>query len=341
MLFSFDIINSLNYSSSQSKFLNKIDQTMKKNILITGGNGFLGKALALNFKKGYNIYLGSRNNKNNFEAEKITNCKSLPLDVSNYNSVKDAIEYSKPSIIIHAAATKFVGWSETHPFECSDINMLGSTNIARCAIDKKVKTVIGISTDKATQPIKNFYGMSKAVMEKIFLLANKKSYTNFIVVRYGNVAWSTGSVLPIWREMFLKNKIIETTGPYMRRFFFTIDNAVQLVDVALKKQKILAGKILCPDMKSSKMIDILKIWKGIYGGKYKTIKGREGDRQDEFLVADNEIEYCMEKSFYKKKYYIIDFEKKLKRPLKKAVTSENCKKLTKKEIVALIKNINL
>ena len=68
--------------------------------------------------------------------------------------------------------------------------------------------MIGISTDKASQPIKNFYGFSKAVMEKLFLNANNNYSTNFLCVRYGNVAWSTGSVLPIWKQMFNKNKII-------------------------------------------------------------------------------------------------------------------------------------
>ena len=72
--------------------------------------------------------------------------------------------------------------------------------MARVAIEKKVKIVIGISTDKATQPIKNFYGFSKAAMEKLFLNANANTKTNFLCVRYGNVAWSTGSVLPIWNK---------------------------------------------------------------------------------------------------------------------------------------------
>tara|TARA_A100001011_G_scaffold400835_1_gene519592 strand:- start:4431 stop:5372 length:942 start_codon:yes stop_codon:yes gene_type:complete len=311
---------------------------MKKNILITGGNGFLGKGLAIKFKKKYNVFLGSRNNKNNFEAEKLTGCKSVPLDVSNYNSLNDAIEYTKPEILIHAAATKFVGWSETYPFECCDINILGSSNVARCSIDKKVKTVIGISTDKATQPIKNFYGMSKAVMEKLFYLANKKSKTNFLTVRYGNVAWSTGSVLPLWRDMFTKNKVIETTGPFMRRFFFTIEDAINLVDIALKNQNYLSGKTLCPEMKSSRMIDIIQNWNKLYGGSYKIIKGREGDRQDEYLISENELNFCEKKKYNGKNYFVLDFNKKTKKPIKKIISSKTSKKLSNKEIIRLIKN---
>ena len=128
---------------------------MKKNLLITGGNGFLGINLAMQLKKQYNVFLASRNQKRNYEATQKTLCESIPLDVSNINSVRDAFVYAKPEIVIHGAATKFVDISEKFPFECSDINILGSSNLARVAIEKNVKTVIGISTDKATQPIKN------------------------------------------------------------------------------------------------------------------------------------------------------------------------------------------
>ena len=145
---------------------------MKKNLLITGGSGYLGVNLALKLRSKFNVFLGSRNQKRNREASIITNCEDLPLDVTNINSVRDALEYCKPKIVIHAAATKFVDISEKFPFECSDVNILGSTNIARASIEKKVETVIGISTDKATQPIKNFYGFSKATMEKLFLNAD-------------------------------------------------------------------------------------------------------------------------------------------------------------------------
>jgi FlaA1/EpsC-like NDP-sugar epimerase len=303
-----------------------------KNLLITGGSGFLGLSLGKKFKKKFNVFLASRNNKNNFLAEKMSGCKSIPMDVTNIKSVYDAIQISKADIIIHAAATKFVEWSEKFPFECTDININGSANIVRSAMDKKVKVVIGISTDKATQPIKNFYGMSKAVMEKIFYLSKKQSKTKFVCVRYGNVAWSTGSVLPIWKEMYHENGIIQTTGPNMRRFFFTIDDAVDLVNQALKKSSLLNGKILCPEMKSSKMINIIKIWLKEYGGKYKIINERDGDRHDEYLISDNEIEYAEKVKFNEKNYYIIDFSRKSKKPLKRKITSLNCKSLSENEI---------
>ena len=310
---------------------------MKKNLLITGGSGFLGINLALRLRKKYNVFIGSRNQKRNYDAKLETGCEAIPLDVTNIESVRDAVIYCKPHIIIHAAATKFVDISEKFPFECSDVNILGSTNVARVAIEKKVKTVVGISTDKATQPIKNFYGFSKATMEKLFLNSNENSKTNFLCVRYGNVAWSTGSVLPIWRQMFQKNKKILTTGPFMRRFFFTINDAVDLVLFALNKSKQFSGKILCADMKACKLIDIIKVWIKNYGGSYKIIKGRKGDRLDEYLIGDNEIKFTKKIYQNKKFFYLIDFEKKSSKPLNKIVSSENALRLNKDEIYNILK----
>ena len=310
---------------------------MKKKLLITGGSGYLGINLAKKLKQKYKVYLGSRNQKRNRDASNITECKDIPLDVSNINSIRDAVNYCNPEVIIHAAATKFVDISEEFPFECSDVNILGSTNLARVAIEKKIKTVIGISTDKATQPIKNFYGFSKAAMEKLFLNANSNSVTNFLCVRYGNVAWSTGSVLPIWKEMHNKNKLLLTTGPKMRRFFFTIDDAVNLVSFALKNSKKFSGKIVCADMKSSMILDVLKTWIKEYGGSYKVIQGRKGDRIDEYLIGNNEIYNTYIVKDKKKIYYIIDYNKKSLRPIKKIISSENSKKLNKRELIDLLK----
>ncbi len=309
---------------------------MKKNLLITGGSGYLGINLALKLRKKYNVFIGSRNQKRNYDAYQQTHCEAIPLDVTNIESVRDAIIYSKPDIIIHAAATKFVDISEKFPFECSDVNILGSTNLARVAIEKKVKIVIGISTDKASQPIKNFYGFSKAAMEKLFLNANANTKTNFLCVRYGNVAWSTGSVLPIWKRMFEKNKKILTTGPYMRRFFFSIDDAVDLVLFALKNSKKFSGKIICANMKSCKLIDIIKVWIENYGGSYKIIKGRKGDRLDEYLIGQNELKNTFKILKNKKLYFLINYEKTSKKPLKKIISSETASKLNKKEILKLI-----
>ena len=310
---------------------------MKKKILITGGTGFLGINLAKKFSKKYTVILSGRNNKLNYIAKNKTQCEVIPLDVSNINSIRDAINYAKPDIIIHAAATKFVDLSEKFPFETIDSNVLGSSNIARVSIDKKIKTVIGISTDKASPPVKNIYGLSKSIMERVFLSSSNQSNTQFSCVRYGNVAWSTGSVLPIWKRMFDKNKTLLTTGPYMRRFFFLVSDAVTLVDTALKNIKFLNGKILSREMKSAQMIDIIKLWINIYGGKYSIIGSRSGDRQDEYLIGEEELKYTIEKKINNIKHYVIDFSKTDKNSIKKIVSSSTAEKLSNLDISKILK----
>jgi FlaA1/EpsC-like NDP-sugar epimerase len=310
---------------------------MKKKILITGGTGFLGINLAKKFSKKYTVILSGRNNKLNYIAKNKTKCEVIPLDVSNINSIRDAINYAKPDIIIHAAATKFVDLSEKFPFETIDSNVLGSSNIARVSIDKKIKTVIGISTDKASPPVKNIYGLSKSIMERLFLSSSNQSNTQFTCVRYGNVAWSTGSVLPIWKRMFDKNKTILTTGPYMRRFFFLVSDAVTLVDTALKNIKFLNGKILSREMKSAQMIDIIKTWINIYGGKYSIIGSRSGDRQDEYLIGEEELKYTIEKKINNIKHYVIDFLKTDKNSIKQIISSSTAEKLSNLDISKILK----
>src|SRR5688572_29483677 len=133
---------------------------MRKALLITGGTGFLGRHLAIALRNDYEVFLGARNGHQNAMAREATGCPVLPLDVTNIESVRDAFAEVRPEIVIHAAAMKFVDLAEQFPMECVDVNVLGSQTTARVAIEHKVATVIGISTDKAAPPIKNTYGLS-------------------------------------------------------------------------------------------------------------------------------------------------------------------------------------
>lgn len=309
---------------------------MKQNLLITGGSGFLGRNLALSLKKNYNVFLASRNNKQNFIAKKITGCEVLPMDVANIESVRDAFRKIKPSIVIHAAATKFVDLSEKFPLETVDVNIIGSQNIARVAIEMEVDTVLGISTDKACPPIRNIYGLSKATMEKIFCLLNGTTKTKFTCVRYGNVAWSTGSVLPVWKNMFENEKKISTTGPEMRRFFFTIDEAVGLVITALEHIDLVQGQVLSRIMKSVKIEDMLNVWIDTFGGTWEKIEGRPGERNDEFLIGETELDYCEEIMFNNIKHFLISPNLKKINPVKEIFNSEISEKLSRAEILSII-----
>jgi UDP-glucose 4-epimerase len=308
-----------------------------KKVLITGGSGFLGRNLAKKLKEiGYTVYLSSRNNKNNFVAKKITGCEVIPCDVSNIESVRDLFREVNPNIVIHAAATKFVDLSEKFPMETIDVNIVGSQNIARVSIENNVDVVIGISTDKACPPIRNIYGLSKASMERSFCLMNGKTNTKFTCVRYGNVAWSTGSVLPVWKEMFESTKKIQSTGPEMRRFFFSIKDAVNLVITALNNIEELQGKILSREMKSCQIQDILRVWTSNFGGSWEKINGRPGERDDEYLVGETELSYCEVKFFEAIKHFIISPNNKVESPLNSVFHSGNCERLTDEEILDIL-----
>jgi FlaA1/EpsC-like NDP-sugar epimerase len=308
----------------------------KPKLLITGGNGFLGRHLAIKFKNKYEVYLGSRNNKQNFNAKNITGCNIIPLDISNIESVRDVIREIKPEIIIHAAATKFVDLSEKFPLETIDVNIVGSENIARVAMENGVKYVLGISTDKACPPIRNIYGLSKATMERMFCLLNNKNYTKFACVRYGNVAWSTGSVLPIWKKMHAETNVIGTTGPEMRRFFFTIDHAVELVENAIENFEMIQGQILSRVMKSAYVKDILNVWINNFGGSWEKIEGRPGERDDEYLVGETELEYCQVLKFGGIEHFLISPNTKVEIPYPAIFTSKEAERLSEAEILEII-----
>jgi FlaA1/EpsC-like NDP-sugar epimerase len=311
---------------------------MKKTLLITGGTGFLGKRLALALKDEYRVILTGRNNKQNLAAHKFTGCEIAPMDVSNIESVRDAFREFRPAVVIHAAATKFVDLAEKYPMECVDVNVTGSQNVARVALEIGAETVIGISTDKAAPPVRNTYGMSKAIMERIFCSMNGKSDTKYTCVRYGNVAWSTGSVFPIWKKMHQETGVIGTTGPEMRRFFFTVDDAVNLVLAALHNIDEVQGKVLSRMMKAAKIEDFLRVWVERKGGRFEKIAGRPGERNDEFLIGELELPHTRELKYNGITHYLIAFNEKAEQPITVGLSSANTERLTDDEIFAIIDN---
>jgi UDP-N-acetylglucosamine 4,6-dehydratase len=308
-------------------------------ILITGGTGFLGQHLGRRLREaGQEVVLTGRNNKRNSLAAKNTGCMVIAMDVCRIESVRDTVVEVQPEVVIHGAATKFVDVSEKYPMEAIDVNVVGSQNVARVAIDKGVRLVIGISTDKASPPVRNTYGLTKALMERLFCAMNGKSHTKFLCVRYGNVAWSTGSVLPIWQSMLKETGVIGTTGPEMLRFFFTIDEAVELIITALEHAEELQGKVLSRYMKAAQIEDILKIWTAQEGARYKKIAGRPGERCVEFLFGEQELPYTRAQQYNGVIHYIISFNQRVEDPVSEVLSSANAKRLTGDEIRALINN---
>jgi UDP-N-acetylglucosamine 4,6-dehydratase len=310
-----------------------------KKILVTGGTGFLGKELGLQLKKDYKVFLAGRNNTQNMWAQRYTGCDVLPLDISHIESVRDVVNEVTPDIIIHAAATKFVDISEKQPFEAVDVNVIGSQNVARVAMDKGIDTVIGISTDKATPPVRNTYALTKALMERMFCTLNGKTDTKFACVRFGNIAWSSGSVLPIWKKMIDETGVIGTTGPEMRRYFIMVSEAAEIVITCLNNIEKLQGNILTKNMKAAQVEDLLKTWVKYKGGKYEKIEGRPGERLDEYLVGESEMEFTKEVTFNKDVYYVTSMNTKAEHPVKKSLSTMTAERLTEKEILAVIEGM--
>lgn len=169
----------------------------RKTILITGGTGFLGRSLGIELQNEHNVVLAGRNNKQNMMAHQETSCRVMPMGRHQHRvGQRDTCLEVRPHAVTHAAATKFVDLAEVMPMECVDVNVRGSQNVARVALEKGVETLIGISTDKTAPPVRNTYGLTKILMERMFCALNGKTDTRLACVR-GSVAWSTGSVLPI------------------------------------------------------------------------------------------------------------------------------------------------
>ena len=283
--------------------------------------------------------LGARNNKQNLIARDLTRCPVVPLDVTNIESIRDVCIEVRPHTIIHAAATKFVDLSEKFPMECIDVNVLGSQNIVRVAMETNVEVMIGISTDKAAPPIRNTYGLSKALMERLFCSSDRKTATKLACVRYGNVAWSTGSVLPIWKNMHDEFNVIQSTGPEMRRFFFGVQEAADLVRTAMDHIDDIHGKVLAREMKAAQIQDLLTVWTKHKGGRWQRIEGRPGERSDEFLIGDIELPYTREITYNGIRHFIISFHEKVERPIKTALSSANAERLTEREMLELLTSV--
>lgn len=310
----------------------------KQKILITGGTGFLGKHLGIALKDRFQVFLAARNNKNNREAEGFTGCATLPLDVANIESVRDAFAATRPDVVIHAAATKYVDLSEREPMECLDVNVTGSQNIARVSIEHEVATVIGMSTDKAAPPVGNTYGLTKALMERLFCAMNGKTVTRFACVRHGNIAWSTGSVFPIWKRMHDTNGVIGSTGPDMTRYFSTAQDAAGVVITAMENIETLQGRVLTRAMKAARIRDILELWIAQNGGSWHQIEPRPGERPHEYLIGEPELLYTSESEFDGAQHYVISFNEPSPRPLPAVLCSDSAVRLSDQEVLDIINN---
>jgi UDP-N-acetylglucosamine 4,6-dehydratase/5-epimerase len=235
-----------------------------KTILITGGTGSFGKKateIILNRYKPRRLIIFSRDELKQFEmAQQFPDSKYDCIryfigDVRDKERLERA--FNGVDYVIHAAALKQVPAAEYNPFEAVKTNILGAQNVINVAIDKRVKRVIALSTDKAANPV-NLYGATKLCSDKLFIAGNSyvgRDQTIFGVVRYGNVLGSRGSVIPF----FLKRKetgVLPITDPRMTRFWITLE---QGVDFVLKcMENMVGGELFVPKLPSMTMSDLAK-----------------------------------------------------------------------------------
>lgn len=279
-----------------------------KTILITGGTGSFGRAFLKKILKNYKphrVIVYSRDEyKQN--AMKLEFEKNYDMDCVRFfiGDVRDKERlyraFDKVDYVIHAAAMKQVPVCEYNPFEAIKTNIYGAQNVIDVAIDRCVKKVIALSTDKAVNPI-NLYGGTKLVSDKLFISANaysKISGTKFSVVRYGNVAGSRGSVIPHFKKIVENgDNELPITDKRMTRFWITLDQGIELVLKALEES--LGGETYISKIPSFMVIDLAKAM--LENVECKEVGIREGEKLHEIMISAEDSRYTYEYD----DYYII------------------------------------
>lgn len=271
----------------------------KKLALITGGTGFLGEKLIVSLiNQNYDIRVVARNEGKLISLQnKYPNIEIIPGDISNkitaYKSCKDV------NAIFHLAAFKHVRMAEEHALECINSNVIGTMNILDETLNNKnLDFVIGISTDKVAK-VTGTYGATKYLMESLFFQYERLNpNVNYRLVRYGNVLYSTGSVLCIWKEKLQRAEEIIITDRNVTRFYWTLDDAIKLIFDCLKHST--SCKPYLPEMKSMLLGDILTAMTRKYLPKGKEVQVKEiglqqGENMHERLIMDGPLSNEYEK----------------------------------------------
>jgi UDP-N-acetylglucosamine 4,6-dehydratase/5-epimerase len=271
-------------------------------ILVTGGTGSFGNTFIPMTLEKYNpskIVVFSRDEMKQWEMSKLfkndNRVRFMIGDVRDKDRLYralDGIDY-----VVHAAATKIVPTAEYDPFECVKTNVIGAMNLIDACIDKGVKRIVALSTDKASSPA-NLYGATKLTSDRLFVSGN--SYTGshstcFAVVRYGNVMGSRGSVIPYFMSISGSNTL-PITDSRMTRFMITLEEGVELVWSAFNDMS--GGEIYVKKIPSMKVTDIaLAVNKN---AKQEEIGIRPGEKLHEQMIGIEDAPYTFEyPSFFK------------------------------------------
>lgn len=261
-----------------------------KTLLITGGTGSFGKKLTsvlLSRYKLKRLIILSRDELKQYEMQQMFNDHPTlrfflgdVRDVDRLRMAFDSVDY-----IVHAAALKQVPAAEYNPFEAVKTNILGAQNVITAAIDRGIKQVVALSTDKAANPI-NLYGATKLCSDKLFIAGNAyagKKSTRFSVVRYGNVVGSRGSVIPLFLKM-RKTGILPITDKRMTRFWITLQQGVDFVLNTFNWMQ--CGEIFVPKIPTANIMDVAK---AIAPQCKIEVKGiRPGEKLHEVLISEDD-----------------------------------------------------
>lgn len=266
-------------------------------ILVTGGTGSFGQKFVKMTLEKYNpkkIIIYSRDEMKQWDmAQKFNHDERLRFFIGDVRD-KDRLMRAFDSIdyVVHAAAMKIVPAAEYNPFECVKTVVHGAMNVVDVAIDKGVKRVVALSTDKACNPI-NLYGATKLCSDKIFVAGNSYAgghATRMAVVRYGNVMGSRGSVIPFFRSI-AKSGTLPITDERMTRFMITLEQGVELVWHAF--EDMVGGEIYVKKIPSMKVVDVAKVIAP--EAKLEFIGIRPGEKLHEVMIsvedARNTFEY--------------------------------------------------
>tara|TARA_R110000851_G_scaffold18433_3_gene58030 strand:+ start:372 stop:1316 length:945 start_codon:yes stop_codon:yes gene_type:complete len=264
-----------------------------KKILIIGGTGALGKSLIKRYYDSNDIIVFSRDEHKHVDLlKKYDKLESYLGDIRDKSSIENALVRYKPDVVINTAALKHVPICENNPIESVKTNIIGHQNVIECVGSHDVETLIFVSTDKACKPI-NVYGMCKAISEQLYIsFAKQQQVTKVVMVRYGNVLESTGSVIPYFKSLLDNGSdFLPITHSDMTRFLLTLDEAVDLIDWSYH-HKNSHGKIAVPKVKSMRVVNIAKSLIKYYGKtdkvSLKNIGIRSGEKLHEEMISTEE-----------------------------------------------------
>jgi len=264
-----------------------------KTILVTGGTGSWGyelvKQLLTHNPKEIRVF--SRNESNQFTMkQEFDNHPKLSFIIGDIKEREALMESCQDvNYVFHLAALKHVPVCEDQPIEALKTNVHGTQNVIDAAISCNVDRVVYISTDKASNPA-NFYGLSKAMGERLIIHANTlNTKTKFVCIRGGNVLGTNGSVIHVFKKQIQEKGKIGITHPNMTRFFLTLEDAIKLVFKATFES--LGGEIFVMKMPTCKIIDLANVLIEASGKEtieIETLGIRPGEKIHELLLSEYE-----------------------------------------------------